>query len=141
VVLVLLTVAAWATALLDADAALMSAMAAEAARNAARLPKGAPDWWHEPDASRVLRRLWALADTGFIAVMDRLRPPKTRREAQERLTWAAEIRQLAGMKRPLESLRKRMAKPMRLTGPERARAMLFATPRDRGAQPVRRPAR
>lgn len=141
VVLALLIVAAWATALLDADAALMSAMAAEAARNAARLPKGAPEWWHESDASRMLLRLWALVDTGFIAVMDRLRPPKTRREAQERLTWAAEIRLLAGMKRPLESLHKRMAKPMRLTGPERARAMLFAAPRDRSAQPVRRPAR
>jgi hypothetical protein len=56
----------------------------------------------------------------FVAVLDRLRPPKTRRQAQERLTFAATVRVLAGMKRPLESLAKRMAKPRRLTGPERA---------------------
>ena len=140
VVIVLLLAVAWGAALLDADAALVAGIAAEASRNASRLPRGAPEWWLEADATRILRRLWALADTAYIALMDRLLPAKTRREAQERLTFAMQVRQLAQMKRPLESLRKRLAKPMRLTGPERAREQLFATPREQsGHQPVSKP--
>ena len=139
VVIVLLLTVAWGASLLDADAALMAGIAAEASRNASRLPRGAPEWWLEGDATRILRRLLALADTAHIALKDRLLPPKTRREAQERLTFAMQVRQLAQMKRPLESLRKRLAKPMRLTGPERAREQLFAAPREQSGHPVSKP--
>ena len=135
VVIVLLLAVAWAAALLDADAALMAGIAAEASRNASRLPRGAPEWWLENDAVRIMRRLLALVDTAYIALKDRLQPARTRREAQERLTFAMQVRQLAQMKRPLESLRKRLAKPMRLTGPERAREQLFATPRELSVHP------
>ena len=141
VVIALLLAVAWAAALLDADAALMAGIAAEASRNASRLPRGAPEVWLEGDAARILRRLLALLNTAYIALKDRLQPPKTRREAQERLTFAMQVRQLAQMKRPLESLRKRLAKPMRMTGPERAREQLFAAPRESMHPTVKPPPR